>query len=107
MAQAKMKRKARARAKTVRKTVATAKPRIRRAAKKAMPRRRGTKPSLARELGALAEKLTSLGKTVIEQGAERAGEIARAGVSAIEHGGGKIGHEIAAIKRAALARVKH
>jgi hypothetical protein len=100
MARAKAKRKA----KSVKKAVKAG---ARRAVRKAPPRkRRVARPSLAKEFGALAEKITSLGRAVFEQGTERAGEVARASLSAIEEGSEKIASEIAAIKRAALARAK-
>lgn len=93
--------------KTAKKAVAGAKSRARRAVKKVASHRRVTKPSLAKELGALAERLTTMGKTAFDQGTQKANKIARAGLLAIEHGSVKIGDEIAAIKRAALARMKH
>jgi hypothetical protein len=100
MAQAKTKRKAKA----VKKAV---KARTQRIAKKAAPRRRrAAKPSLAKEFGALADKITSLGRTVFEQGTERAGEVARAGIMAFGQGRKKIASEIAAVKRATLTRAK-
>jgi hypothetical protein len=100
MAQAKPKRKAKA----VKKAV---KARPQRLAKKAAPRRRrAAKPSLAKEFGDLADKLSSIGRTVFEQGTERAGEVARAGITAFGQGREKIASEIAAIKRAALTRAK-
>ncbi|MGE4064337.1 MAG: hypothetical protein AB7E79_13300 [Rhodospirillaceae bacterium] len=105
-AKAKPKRKAKAVKKTARPPART---RARPAAKKAAPRRRAAKSSLAasslaKEFGALADQITSFGKAVIEQGTERAGEVARAGMSALGQGGEKIASEIAAIKRAAFTR---
>ncbi len=103
MAQAKAKRKA----KIVKKAVKASARRAGKAVKKAAPRRsRLAKPSLAKELSELAEKITSIGRTVFEQGSERAGEVARAGITAIGQGSEKIATEITAIKRAALARAK-
>lgn len=111
MAQAKAKRKVKARAKAARKAASAATTKVRHAAKagkRTVPRRRrrSSTPSLAKEFGALADRITSFGKAVLERGTERAGEIAHAGITAIGHGGEKIGSEIAAIRRAAASRVK-
>ncbi len=78
--------------------------------KKAGPRqRRAVKAVLVKELGALAKKVRVMGEKVLAQGAERAGELARAGLSKAGKRsrklGGKLGAEISTIKRSALARV--
>jgi hypothetical protein len=107
MARAKRKAKAKAKVKPARKVAAKSAAKIRRAVKKSAPRRgRAKTSSLAKEFGALADRITSFGKAVLEQGTEKAGDLARAGLAVIEHSGEKIGDELAALRRAALSRAK-
>lgn len=104
----KVKAKAKSKAKTAKNVVKkAAKTTVRRAAvKSAASRKRVAKSSLVKDLGALADKITSMGKSMFEQGSEKAGELARAGIGAVERGGEKISSEIASLKRATLARAK-
>ena len=86
MAQAKAKHKAKAKtkSKTKRPAKATSKPKAR-GAQTAKSRKGGKKPtSLAFEFGAIADRITSFGKAVIEQGTEKAGEFARAALSRVK-----------------------
>lgn len=108
MARAKTKTKVKAKAKVAKRAGKTkVKKAIRRVASKAAgPRRRAAKSSLVKDLGALADKISSMGKLMFEQGTEKAGELARAGIGAVERGGEKISNEIASIKRAGLSRKK-
>lgn len=85
MALAKAKHKVRTKVKTAKKATAKSAAKVRRAAKKSAPRRRVKTPSLAKEFSALADKITSFGKAVFEQGTEKAGEIARAALSRTRH----------------------
>jgi hypothetical protein len=57
------------------------------------------KSSLVQELSALAEAVSSLGRTMIEAGGEKANRMAKAGLLAIERRGERIGNELAAMKR--------
>jgi hypothetical protein len=108
MARAKAKTKIKAKAKIAKKAAkAKGKKAVRRVASKtATPRRRAVKSSLAKDLGVLADKISSMGKAMFEQGTEKASELARAGVGAVERGSEKISSEIASIKRAAFSRKK-
>jgi hypothetical protein len=47
-----------------------------------------------------------MGKSMFEQGTEKASELARSGVGAVERGSEMISSEIASIKRAAFSRKK-
>lgn len=94
-------RVAKAAAKTIAKEVA----------KKAGPRqRRAAQQALVKELGVIAKKVSVLGKEALAQGIERAGKAAKTGLATAEMRSGKLsgklGSEIASIKKAALARVK-
>lgn len=108
MARAKAKTKIKAKAKVTAKAVkAKVKKSVRRVGSKtAAPRRRAAKSSLVKDLGMLADKISSMGKSMFEQGTEKAGELARAGVVAVERGSEKISSEFASIKRAAFSRKK-
>ena len=108
MARAKAKTKIKTKAKIAKKAVkAKVKKSVRPVASKAAaPRRRAAKSSLVKDLGVLAEKISSMGKSMFEQGTEKASELARAGVGAVERGSEKISSEIASIKRAAFSRKK-
>ena len=84
MAQAKAKRKAKAKTKSKRPAKAKSKPKAR-GAQTAKSRKGGKKPtSLAFEFGAIADRITSFGKAVIEQGTEKAGELARVALSRVK-----------------------
>ncbi|MDP1590565.1 MAG: hypothetical protein Q8M07_22625 [Prosthecobacter sp.] len=105
---ARAKTKIKAKAKIAKKAIrAKIKKSVRRVASKtAPPRRRAAKSSLVKDLGVLADKISSMGKSMFEQGTEKASELARAGVGAVERGSEKISGEIASIKRAAFSRMK-
>ena len=76
---ASVKAKAKKKVKAVKKAVKSGARRAAKLVQKAAPKRaRRAKASLAKEFGALADRLTSLGKSMIEQGTEKASGIARA-----------------------------
>ena len=108
MARAKAKTKINAKAKIAKKAAkAKIKKSVRRVASKTSPPRgRAAVSSLVKDLGVLADKISSRGKSMFEQGTEKAGELARAGVVAVERGSERIGSEIASLKRAAFSRKK-
>lgn len=85
MVQAKAKRKIKAKVKAAKKVTAKSAARVRRAVQKASRHARPKASSLAKEFGDLADKIAGFGKAAFEQGAEKAGEIARAALSRAKH----------------------